>query len=218
MSEPAETRDREAHVRHASSTCTTRSARRTREALFDELFALLAARSRRSWRSDRGPARRRGTSLARGARVHAVEISPSMASRLRSNLPTERLRVSVGDFETIDLAGGERRRRLRGECVPLDLARGPARSARADPAPGRRPGDRRTLPGRLARGPGVLRRGAADLRAVRASARGSAGAARARDVEPTIAQAPSPRILASPTSRSIGGTGTRRTPRPSTGS
>ena len=27
-----------------------------------------------------------------------------MASRLRSNLPTERLRVSVGDFETIDLA------------------------------------------------------------------------------------------------------------------
>jgi trans-aconitate methyltransferase len=42
--------------------------------------------------------------LTRGARVHAIELSPSMAGRLRAKLPTERLKVSVGDFETIDLA------------------------------------------------------------------------------------------------------------------
>jgi SAM-dependent methyltransferase len=41
--------------------------------------------------------------LAGGARVHAIELSPSMATRLRANLPTERLQVSVGDFETIDI-------------------------------------------------------------------------------------------------------------------
>ena len=42
--------------------------------------------------------------LARGAVVNAVEISPSMAKKLRSNIPTERLQVSIGDFETLDLA------------------------------------------------------------------------------------------------------------------
>src|SRR5205814_8974013 len=36
--------------------------------------------------------------------VHAVEIGPAMAAKLRSNLPSERLRVSVGDFEDIDIA------------------------------------------------------------------------------------------------------------------
>lgn len=42
--------------------------------------------------------------LARGASVHAVEIGPEMADRLRANLPSERLRVTVGDFERVELA------------------------------------------------------------------------------------------------------------------
>jgi SAM-dependent methyltransferase len=41
--------------------------------------------------------------LARGATVHAVEIGPAMAAKLRSNFRTHRLRVSVGDFETLNI-------------------------------------------------------------------------------------------------------------------
>lgn len=41
--------------------------------------------------------------LARGATVRAVEIGPAMAAQLRSNLPTGRLRVLVGDFEKLDV-------------------------------------------------------------------------------------------------------------------
>lgn len=41
--------------------------------------------------------------LARGATVHAIEIGPAMAATLRANLPTDRLRVSVGDFEKLQL-------------------------------------------------------------------------------------------------------------------
>jgi SAM-dependent methyltransferase len=37
--------------------------------------------------------------LARGAAVHAIEIGPAMAAKLRSNLPTDHLRITVGDFE-----------------------------------------------------------------------------------------------------------------------
>jgi SAM-dependent methyltransferase len=73
------------------------------KALFDELFALLPSEPEVL---EVGPGTGQATRdlLARGAVVHAVEISPSMAGRLRSNLPTERLHVSVGDFETFDLA------------------------------------------------------------------------------------------------------------------
>jgi trans-aconitate methyltransferase len=72
-------------------------------ALFDTLFALLPSRPEIL---EVGPGTGQATRdlLARGAVVHAIEISPSMASRLRSNLPTERLTVGVGDFETIELA------------------------------------------------------------------------------------------------------------------
>ena len=42
--------------------------------------------------------------LDRGASVHAVEIGPAMAAKLRSNLPTDRLRVTVGDFEQVEIA------------------------------------------------------------------------------------------------------------------
>jgi SAM-dependent methyltransferase len=44
--------------------------------------------------------------LARGASVHAIEIGPAMAAKLRSNLPTDRLHVTVGDFEVVELAPG----------------------------------------------------------------------------------------------------------------
>ena len=44
--------------------------------------------------------------LARGASVHAIEIGPAMAARLRSNLPSDRLRVTVGDFEAVRIAPG----------------------------------------------------------------------------------------------------------------
>jgi trans-aconitate methyltransferase len=41
--------------------------------------------------------------LSRGATVHAVEIGHAMAVKLRSNFRTERLRVSVGDFEVLNI-------------------------------------------------------------------------------------------------------------------
>jgi SAM-dependent methyltransferase len=71
-------------------------------ALFDALFALLPPEPEVV---EVGPGTGQATRdlLARGARVHAIEISPSMARRLRANLPTERLQISVGDYETIDI-------------------------------------------------------------------------------------------------------------------
>ena len=44
--------------------------------------------------------------LARGASVHAIEIGPAMAAKLRANLPSDRLRVTVGDFEEVSIAPG----------------------------------------------------------------------------------------------------------------
>ena len=40
--------------------------------------------------------------LARGASVLAIEIGPAMAAKLRSNLPSDRLNVGVGDFEAME--------------------------------------------------------------------------------------------------------------------
>jgi len=102
MSEPRDPRD--ARLSFGSVVDVYDEIRPTYpEALFDEFFALLASQPDVL---EVGPGTGQATKdlLARGAVVHAVEISPSMASRLRSNLPTERLQVSVGDFETIDLA------------------------------------------------------------------------------------------------------------------
>jgi SAM-dependent methyltransferase len=73
------------------------------EALFDAFFALLPSEPE-VLEVGPGTGQATGDLLDRGAVVHAVEISPLMAGRLESNLPSERLRVSVGDFETIDLA------------------------------------------------------------------------------------------------------------------
>ena len=74
-------------------------------ALFDELFALLPLEPQIV---EVGPGTGKATRdlLARGASVHAIEIGPAMAARLRANLPSERLRVSVGDFERLDINPG----------------------------------------------------------------------------------------------------------------
>jgi trans-aconitate methyltransferase len=40
--------------------------------------------------------------LARGASVLAIEIGPATAAKLRSNLSSDRLQVTVGDFEVIE--------------------------------------------------------------------------------------------------------------------
>lgn len=70
--------------------------------LFDALFQALPAQPHIV---EVGPGTGQATKdlLARGATVHAVEIGPAMAAKLRSNLPTTRLRVSVGDFEKLPI-------------------------------------------------------------------------------------------------------------------
>jgi SAM-dependent methyltransferase len=40
--------------------------------------------------------------LSRGAAVHAIEIGPAMAARLREALPSPALTVTVGNFEEVD--------------------------------------------------------------------------------------------------------------------
>ena len=70
--------------------------------LFDVLFAMLPSAP---MIVEVGPGTGQATKdlLARGASVHAVEIGPATAARLRKNCPSARLRVSVGDFEQIEL-------------------------------------------------------------------------------------------------------------------
>ena len=73
--------------------------------LFDALFQMLPAESQIV---EVGPGTGQATKdlLARGAFVHAVEIGPAMAAKLRSNLSSDRLRVTVGDFEAVSIAPG----------------------------------------------------------------------------------------------------------------
>ena len=42
--------------------------------------------------------------LSRGATVHAIEIGPSMAAKLREALPSPALTITIGDFEEADVA------------------------------------------------------------------------------------------------------------------
>ncbi len=74
-------------------------------ALFDALFEMLPGNP---MIVEVGPGTGQATRhlLARGAAVHAVEIGPSMAAKLRSNHPSDELRVSVGDFEQISISSG----------------------------------------------------------------------------------------------------------------
>jgi SAM-dependent methyltransferase len=69
-------------------------------ALFDDLFALLPPRPSIL---EVGPGTGQATRdlLRRGAVVHAIEIGPAMAAKLRANLPSDELRVTVGDFERV---------------------------------------------------------------------------------------------------------------------
>jgi SAM-dependent methyltransferase len=73
--------------------------------LFDELFGLLPPTPHIV---EVGPGTGKATKdlVARGASVHAIEIAPAMACRLRANLPSDRLRISVGDFESMDVEAG----------------------------------------------------------------------------------------------------------------
>ncbi|HEY2505518.1 MAG TPA: class I SAM-dependent methyltransferase [Streptosporangiaceae bacterium] len=72
-------------------------------ALFDELFGLLPGRPAVL---EVGPGTGQATRdlLSRGAIVHAIEIAPAMAARLRQALPSPALTVTVGDFEEAELA------------------------------------------------------------------------------------------------------------------
>ena len=74
--------------------------------LFDVLFQMLPAQPKIV---EVGPGTGQATKdlLARGAFVHAIEIGPKMAAKLRSNLPSDRLSIGVGDFEAFEVMAGE---------------------------------------------------------------------------------------------------------------
>jgi SAM-dependent methyltransferase len=71
--------------------------------MFDELFQLLPSHPAIL---EVGPGTGQATRdlLSRGADVHAVEIGPAMAAKLRAVLPSPALTVIVGDFEEVDVA------------------------------------------------------------------------------------------------------------------
>ena len=73
-------------------------------AMFDDLFDLLPARP---FVVEVGPGTGQATRdlLDRGAIVHAVELGPAMAMKLREVLPSGDLHVTVGDFEHVALPG-----------------------------------------------------------------------------------------------------------------
>jgi SAM-dependent methyltransferase len=72
-------------------------------ALFDDLFDLLPPRPHIL---EVGPGTGQATRdlLRHGAVVHAIELGPAMAARLRANFPSDQLQVTVGDFERVDVA------------------------------------------------------------------------------------------------------------------
>jgi SAM-dependent methyltransferase len=73
--------------------------------LFEALFQMLPSQPE-IVEVGPGTGQATGDLLARGASVLAIEIGPAMAAKLRSNLPSERLRVGVGDFELVEIVGG----------------------------------------------------------------------------------------------------------------
>src|ERR1700735_106225 len=70
--------------------------------MFDELFRLLP-RSPAVLEVGPGTGQATRDLLRRGASVHAVEIGPAMATKLREALPSPELTVTLGDFELADL-------------------------------------------------------------------------------------------------------------------
>jgi SAM-dependent methyltransferase len=74
--------------------------------LFDTLFKMLPAEPE-IVEVGAGTGQATKDLLARGASVLAIEIGPATAAKLRSNLPSDRLHVSVGDFEVIEIQRSE---------------------------------------------------------------------------------------------------------------
>jgi len=70
--------------------------------MFDELFRLLPSHPA-VVEVGPGTGKATGDLLSRGASVHAVEIGPAMAAKLREVHPSPALTVIVGDFEEVDL-------------------------------------------------------------------------------------------------------------------
>jgi SAM-dependent methyltransferase len=70
--------------------------------VFDDLFRLLP---NRPVILEVGPGTGQATRdlLRGGAIVHAVEIGPSMAAKLRTALPLSALTITIGDFEEVDV-------------------------------------------------------------------------------------------------------------------
>lgn len=73
-------------------------------ALFDDLFALLPGRPA-MLEVGPGTGQATGDLLRRGARLHAVELGANLAARLRANLPSPDLEITVGDFELVPAEG-----------------------------------------------------------------------------------------------------------------
>lgn len=73
--------------------------------LFDALFQMLPAQPT-IVEVGAGTGQATKDLLARGASVEAIEIGPAMAAKLRSNLPSKRLQVTVGDFEVVTIESG----------------------------------------------------------------------------------------------------------------
>jgi SAM-dependent methyltransferase len=69
-------------------------------ALFDDLFALLPARPH-VLEVGAGTGKATRDLLSHGATVHAIEIGPAMADKLRESFPTNDLAVTVADFEEV---------------------------------------------------------------------------------------------------------------------
>ena len=70
--------------------------------MFDELFQLLPSRPAVL---EVGPGTGQATRdlLSRGAVVHAIEIGPALAAKLREVLPSSALTITIGDFEEVDV-------------------------------------------------------------------------------------------------------------------
>jgi SAM-dependent methyltransferase len=75
------------------------------ERMFDALFEMLPSDPAIV---EIGPGTGQATKdlLARGASVHAIEIGPAMAAKLRSNLHSDRLDTTVDDFEIVAIPHG----------------------------------------------------------------------------------------------------------------
>jgi SAM-dependent methyltransferase len=71
--------------------------------MFDDLFRVLPVRPRiLEVGSGTGQATR--DLLGRGAVVHAIEIGPALAAKLREVLPSRELTITIGDFERVTIA------------------------------------------------------------------------------------------------------------------